>query len=822
MAIKSPFSRARHSTARVLGAARHNRTFCHQATTTGGSGYMLTLKLLIGLTGVMPMAANDNNVEWSGISHYGFLDRSPICPVGGESFEVSIQARKFDLTAVRVFVDDGAGVFVDAAWSHNVGPYDVWKATIPATGSSSLSYYFELTDGTDTDYYSVNGMSDGVPGDGGFIIDYATVSHAPIGATLTSDGGAAFKVWAPSATDADVRGIFNAWGQTQMNTDNNYWWVHVPGNVNPVDPFDNYKFYFSNSIWQRDARGRAYNPNDNDNSIIIDSTAYQWNDHGYTPPPFEEMVIYELHVGTFSGRNDGLGNRMGRFRDIVDTHLDHLLYLGVNMVELMPVHEFDSFNSWGYNPTNFFGVEESYGESAATSPDDLKYTIDKLHQAGIGVIADIVYNHFSVGGNFMWCYDGGQIYFDGTCGGGHVDTPWGAQADFDRDEVADYFADNILYWLEEYHFDGYRMDATQFMRDTGVFPGGQPSGWNLMRRINDLVDRRAAHKIMIAEELPDSTAITNPTSIGGAGFDSQWHDFFIDTVRQEVNDAAFGDPEMFKIRDAINASGFPNKTRLVRYVESHDEPGNEVRLPVMIDGGNPQSIWARGRSKFAQSLAMLSPGIPMFFQGCEWIEEQEFDSQFAFRLDWNKAVSRAPLVLFFRDLISVRRSNCGMRSDGGFNVYKTDDTNNVIVFSRGLGAELVVVASLNNGNLNNYRIGMPHGGTWYEVLNSQASVYDGNGAGNGGSVNTESVAWDGFNDSAVITIPQMGVLVFRFNDPLGRSPDLNSDSKVDLFDYFILQQRVGDAGCGMDADFNEDGTVSDLDLEVLVNSMTGP
>ena len=408
------------------------------------------------------------------------------------------------------------------------------------------------------------------------------------------------------------------------------------------------------------------------------------------------MVIYEMHVGTFSGLSDGL-NRMGLYRDIVDTHLDDLLYLGVNAVELMPITEFDYYESWGYNPVDNWAPEEAYG-----TPEDLKYTIDVLHQHGIAVILDIVYNHFAASGNYLWNYDGGQIYFDSPA----CDTPWGAQAAFWKQEVQDYYLENILHWLTQYHVDGFRMDATSYMRDP---LGCYSEGWYLMQNINDAIDARGINKISIAEELPDNTAITNPTP-GGAGFDSQWHDRFNDDVRQEVFDASFGDPEMWRIRSAVMDSSYPAKTKLVNYVEAHDE-ADDARLAVVIDSGDPYSVFAKGRSKFSQGLTILAPGIPMFLQGGEWMEDIAFDSGWSNRIDWSKAVSRAPILLFFRDVIKLRKANCAFRSDAQcqyYTILSQDESNNVLAFYRNANdRHLVVVGSLNNSDLNNYRIGFP-------------------------------------------------------------------------------------------------------------------
>ena len=785
---------------------------------------MFTRALVIAALAVPALAAgHDNNVEWNGVTHIHWLDRSPRCPINGESFTVAFQTYHYDITSARVYVNAGAPAWVDAGWSHTRGVYDVWTAVVPASSpTGTLEYYIELTDGTDTDYLGPGGMSDGPPA-GGWTLNFATLSHAPLGATLTSDGGAVFKVWAVNATSAYVAGEFNGWSTTSlpMTKSGGYFTRKVAA---PVNAGQQYKYVFQpGTVWKPDARGRAMNPSDNDNTYVINPLAYAWSDQGYATPAFEDMIIYELHVGTFSGFNDGL-NRMGRLRDIVDTHLDHLLYLGVNVVELLPITEFDYYESWGYNPINQWAVEHAYG-----NPDDLKYVVDVLHQHGIAVVLDICYNHFSNSGNYLWYYDGTQIYFDYP---NAVQTPWGSQADFDRPEVADYFADNVLHWLEEYRVDGFRMDATRYMRDNWIFPQGQPAGWGLMQRINDNIDRRKVDAISIAEELPNDQWITYATGAGGAGFDTQWHDAWVDNLRQELNDAGFGDPEMWKIRAALVADDYPNKTHLVRYVEGHDEAGNETRLPVMIDSGDPYSVWAKGRGKLAQGLTLLVPGIPMFLQGGEWLESIPFGSGWNNRLDWAKAVSRAPIVRFFHDVICIRKNNCGFRSNAGFQVHHLNESGNVIAFQRWCadGNDLIVVASFNNSDLYNYQIGFPQDGNWYEILNSQAAEYLGNGVGNGGLVVTNGGPYDGMPYSAWITLPQMGLLVFRYNHPPVLRGDLNCDGQADFGDInsFVLALSNPAAYAGAfpccpaaNGDINQDGEVDFGDINPFVALLSG-
>ncbi len=780
--------------------------------------------LLFALPALAVGAGHDNNIEWNGVTHIDWLDRRPICPVDGESFDVRFQTYHFDITGARVHVDDGEDTqWVDATFLHRRGPYDVWSATLPATAPDALlTYYIELTDGSDVDYLGPAGMAETPPTETWWI-DHLTGCHAPAGATLTSDGGAVFKVWVNAPTwylEGDwvsVRGDFNGWSCTVLDNLGGGWYC---GRAAGVADGDEYKYYFWDETcggngwdFHEDARYRYVNRYDNNNSVVVDPFAYDWQVTDFTPPPFEEMIVYELHVGTFSGYNDGL-NRMGRYRDIVDGHVDHLRYLGVNVVELMPITEFDGFESWGYNPVTHFAPEESYG-----NPEDLKYTIDRLHEAGIAVVVDVVYNHFSGNGNYMWEY-GDRTYFDMYNGLPACDTPWGAQAAFWRQEVRDYFAENILFWLEEYNVDGFRMDATRFMRGGEGNGGCYSNGADLMKRINDMIDARHVNAISIAEELPNSTWIVDDTP-AGAGFDAQWFDPHTDNIRAATLAAARGfDPDMYSVADAIIGWGY-EPTEIVRYVESHDEAGGDSdgdedrRLPVSIDPADPYSFKAKSLTKLAQGLGFVAPGIPMLLQGGEWAEDRKFDAGWDNRIDWSKAVSRAEMTLFFRDLIGLRKSDCALRPDGGSDVYNINDNGNVVVFSRGAGNEIVVIANFSATNYADYALAFPYNGTWHEILNSQATVYGGNGWGNGGSV---TVA-DGYT---VMVIPQWSLLVLRYENPAGRSPDFTNDGRVDLHDASILQQQAGWTGCGLGTDVHENGRVDEADLEALAAQMTGP
>lgn len=708
---------------------------------------------LVLLAAALPAGAAgpDDDIEWNGVSHVAWQDRRPVCPVNRETFQVRFQSYRDDLTGARVYVaNGGVPAFVTAARYGVRGPYDLWMAQVPASIADTLRYWIELTDGTDTDSYSANGMNDaGVPPDSGFVVDFAKLSHAPVGATLVNGGGTVFKVWAPTRTSVHVRGDFNGWGTgNPMTKVGEHFITRVASTVDRQA----YKYFFNNSVWNTDARARALDPSNQLNARIENPFRYAWGDSAWTTPALEDLVIYQLHVGTFAGRNDPLGAAPTPARYVdVTARVSQLVDLGINAVMLNPVTEFPGDFSAGYDPQTMWAPEWKYG-----TPDELKQMVDVLHRNGIAVLLDIVWNHLTPTDNFLWNYDGSQTYFDSVA----VETPWGAQADFDKLAVRDYYANSALMWLEEYHLDGFRMDATDFMDPY------QPAGWGLMQRLNDEKNRKFGERITIAEQLPDDANVTRPTSSGGAGFDSQYHDAFKLNLRQEIFDAAGGDPEMWRIRDAINGGGtYLSGKRVVRYVELHDEAwpmSGGQRLPKSIDPTHPHDdLYAKGRVKLAQGLTLLAPGVPAFLMGGEWLEDTDFGTDAANKIDWSKKTTYANVVAFFQDAIRLRRGWPQFKADAPWQVFHVNESANVIGFRRTdpAGTPFVVIANFGNGNQWNYLIGLPAAGDWEEVLNSQDAAYDGNGVGNAGTITTQAVAYDGYAQSAFVTVPQMGLLV---------------------------------------------------------------
>jgi 1,4-alpha-glucan branching enzyme len=533
---------------------------------------------------------------------------------------------------------------------------------------------------------------------------------------------------------------------------------------------DQYKYFFSpGDLWKPDARARAFNSGDNMNSIIEDPFGYQWQVADFQTPRQDEMVVYQLHMGTFAGLNDPFGpvTHPAGYLDVA-ARIGHLVELGVNTVMFNPVNEFPGDESAGYNPVTAWAPEWVYG-----SADDFKYLVDVCHQNGIAVLLDIVWNHFSYDDNYLWYYDGTQFYFDDPA----ADTPWGAQADFDRDGVRDYYLNSALHWLEEYRLDGYRMDATDFMNNV------QGSGWSLMQEFNDLLDNRFAGKLAVAEQLPDDSWVTRPTSLGGAGFDCQYFDYFTDTIREEIFDAAFGDPEMWKIRDIINGSGtYLEGLSVLNYFELHDEAWTTSgggRAVKVIDPSFPHDDeWAQGRTKLAHGIVMLSPGVPAFLMGCDWLEDIDFGTGSGDRIDWAKKINYTDYFNYFQDLVLMKR-NPAFLAGGSWYVHHLNESGNVIGYRRWDGEnDFVIVANFSNDDYSDYRIGLPREGVWREALNSMDFIYGGSGPVNGGTLNSEPIAYNGYSHSIAIELPKMAFVVLQAGGVQtdageGRTPDIN-------------------------------------------------
>jgi 1,4-alpha-glucan branching enzyme len=259
--------------------------------------------------------------------------------------------------------------------------------------------------------------------------------------------------------------------------------------------------------------------------------------------------------------------------------------------------------------------------------------------------------------------------------------------------------------------------------------------------------------------------VTRPVSLGGAGFDSQYHDAFTDRLREEIFDAASGDPEMWKISDIVDGSGpYLEHGYVTNYLELHDEAwpsSGGQRMVKSIDTTAPHDdAWAKGRTKLGQGLVMTAPGIPAILQGTEWLEDSDFGTGLENRIDWSKKTAYSGIFEYYRDLIALRTGNPALRADAGLQIFHLNESGNVIAFQRyGGGEVLVVAANFGNAGYASYRIGLPQPGLWHEALNSQSPEYGGGGPTNPGNITAEAIPYDGYAQSAAISIPATSLVV---------------------------------------------------------------
>lgn len=552
-------------------------------------------------------------------------------------------------------------------------------------------------------------------------------SSRPSMGSVPHDGGTTFRVWAPNAERVAVIGTFNDWSPSAhplAHEGNGYWSADVPG----AGPRDRYRYLIragGEDLSRIDPYARLVTNSAGD-AIVVHLSGRRRAP--FQMPGWQELVIYELHVGTFNPLNE---DEPGRFRTAAQK-LPYLASLGVNAVEVMPAAEFATDYSWGYNPASPFAVEEAYG-----GPEGLMSFIDVAHSQGIAVILDVVYNHWGPGDNALWRFDGwgepdkGGIYFYQDW---RSRTPWGERPDYGRPEVRQFIRDNALMWLEDYWADGLRWDSTGHIRDVEGGDGGPdtalPDGWNLMQWVNNEINARQPWKLSIAEDLKGNTDLIRPTAEGGAGFDAQWDGEFVHRLRHALAVHDDAERSMAEVARIVAGDYAGDALRRVVYTESHDEVANgRMRLPEEIWPGEADSWHSKKRSTLGAALVFTSPGIPMLFQGQELLEDRWFEDRDP--VDWSRRERFAGIVALYRDLIALRRNARGTTAGllgRGVWVHHADDEQKVVAFHRwdggGPGDDVVVVANFAERAHSGYTIGFPREGRWRVRFDSDWTGYD--------------------------------------------------------------------------------------------------
>ena len=585
----------------------------------------------------------------------------------------------------------------------------------------------------------------------------------PIDREVTS-----FRTWAPNAGKVAVVGEFNEWNAKThplKREEGGYWALEIKG----AKPGQQYQFYIENGdqkLTKNDPYVREIDPKTARGVIYSDSFA--WKNPKNVFPPRNELIVYELHVGNFKA---GPNRQSGGFAEVIE-RLPYLKKLGVNALEIMPIMAFPSETSWGYSLTNPFAVEPSYGGS-----DGFKHLVDAAHGHGIAIILDVVINHFGPDNLDLWQFDGwsendkGGIYFYNDH---RAWTPWGEnRPDFGRGEVRQYLRDSCLLWLEEFHVDGLRTDATLFIRNTRGEANKPESdiaeGWTLMQWINEEVARFFPGTLLVAEDLQRSDWITKPTGEGGLGYHTQWDPAFIHPIRGSIVAAQDQDRSMADVADALRFTYNHDPIQRMIYSESHDSVANgQARIPQEIDAKDTAGYFARKRSTLAAGLVFTSPGIPMLFEGQEFLESGWFRDNVA--VDWKKLQTFKGINRLYHDLVQLRRNAFGnTRGLTGpyLNVFHVNDNDKVVAFHRwmkgGAKDDVIVAASFANREWpEGYRIGLPRGGRWMVRFDSDWKGYSPDFHDVGQSetfVTAEDEARDGLSFSVSLSLPAYGLLI---------------------------------------------------------------
>lgn len=539
--------------------------------------------------------------------------------------------------------------------------------------------------------------------------------------------GVSFRVWAPFADSVAVTGSFNDWGEFPLSSEEDgYWWGYVKGAL----PGQEYKFVVKNgehTYYRNDPR--AYHFTTSSGNSVIYNPYFDWEDDDFTPIPPEKQVIYELHVGTFNRPDPAIS---GTFYTVIDK-LDYLQSLGVNMIELMPISSMLMDRGWGYAIDYIFAIESLYGGRYAF----LKF-VKEAHRRGMGVILDVVYNHFGPDSFLdLWQFDGwhedgkGGIYFYNDW---RAQTPWGnTRPDFGRPEVQQYILDNIRMWMHECRVDGLRVDSTIYIRNFNGYnddpEGDLPEGWKLLQSINRLAKKINPSAITIAEDVGANEYIVKPIIYGGAGFSSQWELEFPYALREALKTQKPDEINLSGVCASLSKRYNGDAFERIVFIDSHDSAANGgARFNEAIAPGSAGGLFARRQTVLAAALLMTTPGIPMLFQGQEMMEGGSFNDWRS--LDWDARAVNTGITDAFRHLIALRKNDhkvsAGL-SGQNVNLLHLDETNKVMSYHRwnagGPKDDIVVLVNFSNRSHQTYELNLPRDGVWRTRFNSNWKGY---------------------------------------------------------------------------------------------------
>jgi 1,4-alpha-glucan branching enzyme len=588
-----------------------------------------------------------------------------------------------------------------------------------------------------------------------------------------------FAVWAPNAESISVVGDFNGWdprAHPMHGSDVGVWSARVPG----ARPGAVYKFHIvSRSSGYRVDKAdpyafRAEQP-PKTGSVVWD-LAYEWHDAEWMAQRAKRNALsaplstYEVHLGSWRRSPEDPEKVLG-YRDLAHQLADYAVQMGFTHVELLPVMEHPFYGSWGYQTTGYFAPSSRYG-----TPQDFMYFVDVLHQAGIGVILDWVPSHFPWDQHGLGFFDGSHLYEHADPRQGHHPDWASAIFNYGRNEVRGFLASSARFWLDRYHADGLRVDAVASMLYLDY--GRQQGEWipnrfggrenleaiEFLRFLNETVYRDFPDVQTIAEESTAWPQVSRPTYLGGLGFGMKWNmGWMHDTLGYFKNDPVHRKYHHDELTFSLWYAFHENFVLPL----SHDEV---VHGKGSLIGRMPGDAW----QQFANLRALFGmmwahPGKKLLFMGCEFGQRREWAHESS--LEWHvlgmdqrhEGVQRwvADLNRLYQKEKALHAKDF---SGQGFRwIQRGDWEQSVLSFLRLAddAPPIAVVCNFTPVARHNYRLGVPQGGRWRELLNSDAPLYGGSGMGNFGGAEATPMPYEEFGHSLSITVPPLAVLFFK-------------------------------------------------------------
>jgi maltooligosyltrehalose trehalohydrolase len=435
-----------------------------------------------------------------------------------------------------------------------------------------------------------------------------------LGANISKDG-VRFRVWAPRVSSISVRVVGESEGISMEPEEKGYFSTFIRG----LRPGARYSYLLNGEPLRPDPVSRFQPEGVHGPSEVIDPSQFKWEDQDWKGIPPEEMILYEIHTGTFT--------KQGTFEGIIP-FIDYLKNdLGITAIELMPVGQFPGERNWGYDGVYLYAPQNSYG-----GPTGLKHLINACHRKGLAVILDVVYNHLGPEGNYLNDY--GPYFTD------RYKTPWGPAVNFDGSEsdgVRKFIIDNALYWVTEYHIDGLRIDAIH-----GIFDfSAKPILYEIREAVHRQSKRLGRQILVIAESDLNDVRVINPPSKGGYGVDAQWNDDFhhclhalltgerngyyqdfgdLDQLAKALREGFVysGQYSPYRKRRHGSSSSHISPSKFIIFSQNHDQVGNRAK------GDRLSTLVSFEALKLAAGIVLLSSNIPLLFMGEEYGEEAPF------------------------------------------------------------------------------------------------------------------------------------------------------------------------------------------------------